>query len=72
MLQRNKGRMVLLKQGGSPQCSTKPFSESKPERCLRLADTARDPVIARELRAIGQAFLDKAAELDAEQRTRGG
>ncbi len=48
------------------------FLREQAERCLRLADTARDPVIARELRAIGQAFLDKAAELDAEQRTRGG
>jgi hypothetical protein len=40
------------------------FLREQAERCFRLADTAQDPRIARELRAIAEAFLAKAAELD--------
>jgi hypothetical protein len=46
------------------------FLREQAERCFRLGKTAREPEIARELRAIAQAFLDKATELDAEQRDR--
>jgi hypothetical protein len=46
------------------------FLREQAERCFRVADTARDPEIARELRAIAEAFLAKAAELDAETRDR--
>jgi hypothetical protein len=46
------------------------FLREQAERCFRLVDTARDPEIARELRAIAEAFLAKAAELDAETRDR--
>jgi hypothetical protein len=44
------------------------FLREQAERCFRLADTARDPEIARDLRAIAEAFLWKAAELDAQTR----
>jgi hypothetical protein len=47
------------------------FLREQADRCFRLAETVQEPEIARELRAIGLAFLDKAAELDAEQRGRG-
>ncbi len=44
------------------------FLRKQAARCLQLADAAsREPGIARALRAIAQAFLCKAAELDAEK-----
>ena len=46
------------------------FLRAQANRCFRLAETVRDPEIARELRAIGEAFLSKAAELDAGQKER--
>ncbi|HEX9320617.1 MAG TPA: hypothetical protein VF913_00660 [Xanthobacteraceae bacterium] len=44
------------------------FLREQAKRCFRLADNIQDPEIARELRVIAQAFLDKAAELDAQGR----
>jgi len=43
------------------------FLREQAVRCFQLADTAREPNIAAELRAIGRAFLAQAAELETEK-----
>jgi hypothetical protein len=47
------------------------FLRAQAARCFELADIASEPKIARELRAIGQAFLQRADELDAAQASGG-
>ncbi len=43
------------------------FLREQAERCQKLARMLTEPKLAEELKAIAQAFLDKASELEREE-----
>jgi hypothetical protein len=59
--------MMLPRRRGGPLMRHQAFLREQGERCLSLADEARELEIAEELRTIGNAFRDKAEELEKEK-----
>jgi hypothetical protein len=49
---------------------TEDFLRVQAAQCFELADRVTEPELAQKLRAIGQAFLEKAAELTTTQGPR--